>query len=444
MILSLTNFGHRFISEQKKLQGVKLLRENPLYNVLLQVLKSKAVEVESVDPFAGLISAGFLQTENEFDLEKIKFRYATNPLENVTRIVFEFTSECNFNCAHCRNGSKPKYTETDIDKLKQIADIFGLLNINCFYFIGGEVTKYGNRWLELAKHINAADNKMVAVITNGWWIGKMNFEAAGREYIDTAGYLLDLKQHGVTHIIFSIDGNEKVHDHSRGCKGLFSRILNVIPVVKEAGLNPRISMLFDDKMDEETGDALAVIAQKIYDFPNYVEKGFMLNKLFTDTTNSFSNFIDIGNGASQRRNKFNIKDIPAEYLRCKAFYRPSPNLRINANGNLSVCPLLDAGEDFGNIHEKGIIEILNSFQDSFAYRLHAGKRVGEYLKYLNTDIFGETFDHVCTVRTILTLIARQISKESVLTDEKILEINNHVAREVGSAKSINNKSLNAD
>lgn len=440
MILSLTNFGHRFITEQMKRQPIEDLYADPLYKILLQIFKLHAVSVTSVDPFAGLISAGFLQTENEFDLEKIKFRYTTNPLENVTRVVFEFTSECNFDCAHCRNGSKPRHTETNIDKLKQIADTFGLLNINCFYFIGGEVTKYGNRWLELAKHINAADNKMVAVITNGWWIGKTDFEAAGRKYHDTVGYLDDLRQHGVTHIVFSIDGNEKVHDHSRGCKGLFCRIRNVIPVVKEAGLYPRISMLYDEKMDAETVDDLVELAQKIYGYPKDVDRNFILNKLFADTTNTFSNFIDIGNGANRRKNKFRVKDIPPEYLHCKAFYRPAPNLRINANGNLSVCPLLDAGEDFGNIHEKGIVEILNNFQNSFAYRLHAEKRVGEYLKYLDTEVFGETFDHVCTVRTILTLLANQISKESALTDEKILEISKKVAKEAGASKSGSNKS----
>ncbi len=438
MIISLTNIGHRFITEMLKNQNPEHLRGDVICRTLMHVLNSKIVAVngEPAENVRYLLKAGFIQLENSFDLNAISFRYQTNPLENVTRIVFEFTSECNFNCKHCRNGSKQKHTETDIDKLKEIADTFSFLGINCFYFIGGEVTKYGNRWLELAKHINAADNKMVAVITNGWWVGKTNFEAAGKKYHDTVGYLDDLRQHGVTHIIFSIDGKEKVHDHSRGHKGLFSSISSIIPVVKEAGLYPRISMLYDDKMDAETGDALAELARKIYGYPDDTDKSYVLNRLFADTANTFSNFIDIGNGANRRKNKFKVKDIPIEYLHCKAFYRPAPNLRINANGNLSVCPLLDAGEDFGNIHEKGIIEILNNFQNSFAYRLHAEKRVGEYLKYLNTDIFGETFDHVCTVRTILTLIARQISKESALTDEKILEINKRVAREAGLSNRV--------
>lgn len=433
MIISLTNVGHRFITQMLKTQKPEHLRGDVVCRTLIHILNSTLIVVngEPVEKVRCLLRTGLIQLENSFDLKAVSFRYKTNPLEHVSRVVFEFTSECNFNCKHCRNGSKQKHTETDVDKLKEIADTFSFLGIRCFYFIGGEVTKFGNRWLELAKHINSSNHKMVAVITNGWWIGKTNFEAAGKFYTDTAEYLRDLKQCGVTHIVFSIDGSEKVHDDSRGCKGLFSRIRNVIPAVKEAGLNPRISMLFDDKMDEETGDALAELAMRIYGYPEDADKSGALNKLFSDSANSFSNFIDIGNGASRRRNKFSITDIPAEYLHCKTFYRPAPNLRINANGNLSVCPLLDAGEDFGNVHEKGIIEILNSFQDSFAYRLHAEKRIGEYLKYFKTEIFGEKFDHVCTIRIILTLIARQINKENTLTEEKIWEINRKVAKEAG-------------
>ncbi len=80
--------------------------------------------------------------------------------------------------------------------------------------------------------------------------------------------------------------------------------------------------------------------------------------------------------------------------------------------------------------------------DDFGVKLK--KRVGEYLKYFDTAVFGETFDHICTVRTILTMLAKQISKESALTDEKILEINKRVAKEVGASISGSKKSMTAD
>jgi hypothetical protein len=102
-----------------------------------------------------------------------------------------------------------------------------------------------------------------------------------------------------------------------------------------------------------------------------------------------------------------------------------------ANGNLSVCPLLDAGEDYGNIHEKSIIQILNNFQDSFLYKLNAGKHVRNYLQYLDTSIFGENYDHLCSVRVILILLAKYMNEEKELNSETLLAINRRIARYSG-------------
>ena len=431
MNIILTNFGHRYLIEQLQFNSEERLKANLFTSVLLQVLKETMIEGPLTDIHVTLISNGYLEIVNKMDLSEIAFKYKTNPLENIQGIVFEFTTKCNFNCSHCRNGYIEKTTEINIDRLKLVADTFNLINIKRYDFIGGEVSKYGNGWLELANHINHNQDKTVSIFTNGWWLENINFEAAGEFYQNDIEYLADLKQNGVTHIVFSIDGNEEAHDKSRNQKGLYHKILNSFERIKQSGINPRISGLIKDQLDLQLINTFAEIATRIYDLPVNADLETKINRLINDSINIFSSFIDIGNGAHLKNNNVKIDEIPLHLLRCKAFYRPSPNLRIMANGNLSVCPLLDAGEGYGNIHEQSMIEILNNFQNSFVYKLHANNEIKNYLKYLDKNIFGEYYDHICLIRAILTLMAKNIIVESSLTPDAILKINNKIARVSG-------------
>jgi MoaA/NifB/PqqE/SkfB family radical SAM enzyme len=431
MNLILTNYGHRFITEQLKVNSEAKLRANPRTAIMLQALTEKMIPVEDVGIYEELITSGYLEINKSLELDAINFKYKTNPLENVTKIVFEFTTQCNFSCAHCRNGSMEKTTETDIEKLKSVADAFCLLNIKRFDFIGGEVSKYGNGWLDLANHINNKKDKIVAIYTNGWWLEQTDFIAAGKFYVNDTEYLSDLSQNGVTHILFSIDGHEEYHDKSRKHQGLYNRIISSFERIKLCGIEPRISAVLFEDLDAKTLKALANIATEMYNLPQNMDVQLKLRFLSQDETNQFSHFIDIGSGVNLKKNRRKIDEILPVLLSCKAFYRPSPGLRIMANGNLSVCPLLDAGEDYGNIHEQSIIQILNNFQDSFLYKLNAGKHVRNYLQYLDTSIFGEYYDHLCSVRVILILLAKYMNEEKELNSDTLLAINRRIARYSG-------------
>ncbi len=176
MKIILTNFGHRYITEQLKFQSEEKLKTNLPTSILLQVLTEKMIEGPLTDIHEALISNGYLEINNRMDLNAVDFKYKTNPLENVEVIVFEFTTKCNFNCSHCRNGYLEKTTEINIGRLKSVANTFNILNIKRYDFIGGEVTKYGNGWLDLANHINRNQDKTVTVFTNGWWLENTNFK----------------------------------------------------------------------------------------------------------------------------------------------------------------------------------------------------------------------------------------------------------------------------
>ncbi len=357
--LALTNFGLRFYQENKKKKELPD-KVKGLIDLLDKIYLNKYIKVnqKSFRLLESTIKQGFLEQIKPEETENLALKYKRNPLEHIQRVVFEITTQCNFNCLHCRNGYIEKTTSSNIEALKHVADKFILLGIKKFEFIGGEVSKYGNGWLALAKHINRKNNKIVTLYTNGWWLKKKDFDAAGKVYKTDLEYLQDLKEHGATHILFSIDGAPEVHDKSRKHAGLFEKIIQSFDRIKNTGLKPRVSVVLEGIPDKHTIDTFAVIATKIYDLPESIDAESGFRMLTFDDTNTFSNLIDIGNNATNSKVGREINSITQKDLRCQAFYRPHPGVGIKTNGNLSVCPLLDAGEGFGNVYEKDIVDIL--------------------------------------------------------------------------------------
>lgn len=433
MYLILSNYGHSYINRLLQKRAVESIQFDPSSEILLKVLKAKTVYVEADALYDDLIYRGYLEVNRGMSLADVEFKYRTNPLENVQNLVFELTTECDFTCAHCRNGFVRRTTETNIERLKKVSDVFQELGVQRYDFIGGEVTRYGEAWLDLAKYISRRANRTITVYTSGWWLEKTNFEAAGKRYADDVEYLADLRQSGVTHILFSIDGCEEVHDLSRKQKGLYRRILNSFQRVKAANIQPRITAMLRGELDRKTALSFAEIASAIYEGLAACSVQEKIIRLTDDPMNHFSNFIDIGNGVALKERKNKIASIPSRYLHCKAFYRPAPSLRIMANGNLSVCPLLDAGEDFGNIHQQDILSMLNNLHRSFTYQLHARKEVKNYMQYWDTSILGEYYDHVCSVRVVLTLLARYLHQKGSCDPQTVLEANRWVASYSGHA-----------
>jgi len=383
-------------------------------------------------------------------------RYARNPLENIDLVNFEMTTRCNLHCLHCRSGILKRRTETDIEALKSAAELFLDLGIIRFIFIGGEVSKYGDGWLDLVQHIHQyyranqariprpfTGRLEIGLLTSGWWLEQTDFEAAGRTYETTTSYLQELKQSGLTHVLFSIDGPEALHDAWRQTPGLYRRILRGIPHVYAAGLIPRLSLVMSTREHERLGiNYLEEIADLLYEFPSGTDRYERMAVLLADPTNFVSNFIDINSGVQLREGHFHLSEIDPALLYCKAFYRPAPKLSIAASGELAICPLMNAAERYGNIHEKRLVDVLNTLDQNFVFQLHAERTIDAYLPLLDTSIFGEHFDHVCSLRVILNLLALGMEEQGlspdVVTKEdwpRLAEINRKVAKWTGHIRA---------
>jgi|GEM_PF-1072626 len=440
MNLRLSNYGHRYASEVfRKLAG-NLSTLNLTQRLLLDMWTGILVPDQGQPGLIELDRCGFIErvpvtvTKAETEL-----RYRHNPLEHISKIIFELTTHCNFNCQHCYNATVPRITEQDLPGLKKAVDVFRAIGIERFDFIGGEITRYGDGWLDLAQYCRQQGAKIVTIYTNGWWLEQKNFIAAGNHYPDVSTYLVDLREHGVTHILFSLDGPEEMHDRSRGQPGLFDRVLAGIPAVKAAGLLPRVSLLMRKDLIMDTYvQLLDTLANRIYDFPDSADLIERVNYLASDQTNTLSNLIDIGNQATQspQDQGFYLWQPTDQQLYCRGFYRPAPSLTIKANGEVATCRISNAGEGYGNIHNQDLIWILNHLQDAFIYRLHAEHRLGEYRKFVDTDIFGTHFAHLCSLRSILTRIAYWMETEAIDPQDQaaVHAINLRVAEETGHRK----------
>ncbi len=131
--------------------------------------------------------------------------------------------------------------------------------------------------------------------------------------------------------------------------------------------------------------------------------------------NHISNFIDIGRGSELRTGSYDVHSVPPDALRCNAFFRPSPTLRIMANGEVGICPLMHGKEAYGNIHHRELADILNSLQDSVLFKLHAENRIGTFLNRLDAEEFKDGFDHLCSVRIAVNHLALTQKKAEILT-----------------------------
>ncbi len=431
MYVALTNYGLRYAAERLKEENNRSAENDLLLDLYTGILAPY-----QDDPLIRRLLREKLidRVPDTVSKDAVALRYQRNPLEHVTRIVFEYTTHCNLACQHCYNAGVERATEQDINILKAAADVLLRIGIDRFDLIGGEVSRYGDGWLDLVRHIRDQGGRMVTLYTNGWWLEQHDLLAAGRHYADEAAYLDDLRKSGLTHVVFSLDGPEEEHDRSRGQPGLYRRVLAGIDRVRAAGLEPRVSLLIRDTLDKTVLTAfLHRLAGRIYSFPPGTPVMEQVARLVNDPTNTLISFIDIGRGAQFQEDRFKLSMPPDTPLYCKAFFRPAPFLTIKANGELATCRIANAGEGYGNLHRQDLVEILNRMQEQFIFRLHAERRLGDYLRFVDPEVFGDAFAHLCTLRAILTLIAQRMEEASIDPEDRqaIRRINLQVARYTG-------------
>ena len=87
------------------------------------------------------------------------------------------------------------------------------------------------------------------------------------------------------------------------------------------------------------------------------------------------------------------------------------------------------------------MEILNHFDDAFVYQLHARRQLESYLPLVDRSLFGTAFTHLCSLRSILTLLARKMHEQRVASEDVagVQRINREVAELTGHISKIAEK-----
>ena len=244
MLVALSNYGHRLVCDRLANLSVDEICASPELHLLVEVLEAVALPYHGEALKQQLLARGWLrEVPDDCDLQAVKLRYRRNPLENVRRMVFEQTTLCNLACGHCRNSGLEPVTMARSDRLIEAVDLMVNMGVRRFDFIGGEVVLFGNKWLEVVTHIASHPNTTSTVLTSGWFVDETDFVAANQRYADDEAFLAALREAGLTHVVFSLDGPEAVNDEMRGVPGLYAKVIRGFEKVRAAGMSPQVSVV---------------------------------------------------------------------------------------------------------------------------------------------------------------------------------------------------------
>lgn len=426
----LTHYGHRWITHQARsgaLSTAPVPRESALCAALFA---REAVPVEANPALAPLVERGLVcAVPDAVSLDAVRLRYARNPIEHIERVVFEYTTLCNLDCVHCRNSNLEAVHEREPAALLRVGAVMIPLGVTRFDFIGGEVTAFAKGWLDLVRSLRALGAAHTSVITSGWFLEERDFLAAGKRYCDDRAYFEDLRDSGLTHVVFSVDGPASIHDALRRTPGLYARILRAFDRVRDCGLVPRVSIIAHGALDARSkSEWLETLARGVYG-----DASATPDRLLRDESNYASNLVDVGGAVQLRRSRQAPVEIPDDLLRCKNFFRPSPTFRVKASGEVSLCPLVEGGDGYGNVHDRDPIAIINEMHETLVYQLHAENAITAVRPLLDGSLFDTRIQHVCTLRTAINMLARVIVEEGIdpSDHDRVREANVRVAEKMG-------------
>jgi hypothetical protein len=141
-------------------------------------------------------------------------------------------------------------------------------------------------------------------------------------------------------------------------------------------------------------------------------------------------------GRMRRYSRDDRKGFPLDEILgepCRGIYLPK-FLTIKANGEVATCPMVTAGEGFGNIHDKGLIDVLNDMHNSPLYKANVDDRIREYAAILDRNIFKEIRSY-CAAQVIVSMAINEVSRlgknPSDCSPVEIKTINERIAKYSG-------------
>lgn len=153
-------------------------------------------------------------------------------LSNPLSLCWQITKKCNYACPFCLSGEQSQY-ELPLKKIKLIIDILAEANLIRIDFTGGEPLLRSD-FCEILDYASKKNIETLVTSNGSIWSEKI------------ANKLLETK----TLLLISLDGDEKIHDKSRG-NGAYQKALQNIKLYQEAGVPIRVNFLIrKDNLDK--------------------------------------------------------------------------------------------------------------------------------------------------------------------------------------------------
>ena len=361
-------------------------------------------------------------------------RYLTSPVRFVDLLMLEVTTCCNLNCRFCFKGGLPKITDQRIHGLARAIEDAKQMGIGLFLFNGGELTVYGDKWLELVRLISATGH-VTGVISNGSWGIHEPFSIMGRRFENAAGFAAALKSAGISQIMFSLDGPREIHDAYRRCSGLYDRVICAVAAAKAVGIRCDVSIVLRDGLHKN--DRFFQDVMKIFELSDDPRSMAKKGKKTIKTGVLLESEYDFGNASKSiaERNSapYSIDRQDQFQGICKGITH-GMKLSIRANGEVEPCTIGIMGKGYGNIHDEPLSTIVNKMRATPVYRMFEKNSFVDYRPYFSRELFGSRFFHPCTFFGIIASLAagvEQLRAKDELNQENVDALNLQIAQEMG-------------
>ena len=281
--------------------------------------------------------------------------------------VWETTLRCNLKCIHCGSSAgKARPNELSTKEAVQLCKDLSEINTQEVCLMGGEPFLRED-WPIIAKQIKDLNMKLL-FISNGYNINK-----------DIISKLVKLDPHSVS---TSLDGGiAETHDHIRGVKGSFDKVMEYISLSLEADLPSTVITTVSKLNFKELPKIRDFLLNKHIAWQ--IQVATPEGRFSKDYSLTKEEYYSVGLFIASIKKKYSPKELPVVGAHCFGYHSqympwlslyPGWNgcqagisiLSIKSNGDVVGCLAIPNAKIEGNVREKKLKEIWND-PNAFAY-----------------------------------------------------------------------------
>jgi len=355
-----------------------------------------------------IFSTGKTMTEVAQEIRKVT---AKSPIRVIDKVIVELTGLCNLNCQRCfRGGARPSEYGLPVDLLKDALRPLLLTGVPHVLFSGGEPTIRRRDLLDLVGFVKDymlpgvvyksdkredAMKESIGILSNG-------------TFDEPEEFIGQLKEIGNIWLRVSLASFDEIStDQESGVSGVHARIKDLVRIAKKVGFPLGI-------MAHDIGESDSAQAK--------TERAFFEENCQTVLDGNVQAFQKFGSAAltslisvanPDPLNYFGRLAPTKDWHRpgwCKCLYEPH-RLHIRPQGNVGPCLYTyQLDEEYGNLHERSMVEILNQIETSPINRLFAQGAVEQAQFLVDTSLFPGPFSKPCEAMTISLTFAQLYAK----------------------------------